>query len=95
MRVLVVEDDAKIAAFVAKGLKRAGFAVDQAVDGEAGLHLALMAFYDVLVIDIMLTKLDGLTLINRLRQERIDAPVIILSAKRSVDDRVNTAASAQ
>jgi two-component system, OmpR family, response regulator len=72
MRVLVVEDDAKIAAFVAKGSRQAGFAVDQAVDGEAGLHLALMCFYDVL-----------------------DAPVIILSAKRSVDDRVNTAASAQ
>src|ERR1051325_8997129 len=88
MRVLVVEDDAKIAAFVAKGLKQAGFAVDQAADGEEGLQLALMSCYDALVIDVMLPKLDGLTLINRVRQKGVDAPVIILSAKRSVDDRV-------
>lgn len=88
MRVLVVEDDPKIAAFVAKGLKQAGFAVDQAGDGEDGLELALTGSYDVLIIDIMLPKLDGLTLISRLRQKKIDAPVIILSAKRTVDDRV-------
>jgi two-component system OmpR family response regulator len=88
MRVLVVEDDAKIAAFVAKGLKQAGFAVDQAADGEEGLQLALMGCYDALVIDIMLPRLDGLSLINRVRQKGVDAPVIILSAKRSVGDRV-------
>ena len=88
MRILVVEDDTKIAAFVAKGLKQAGFAVDQATDGEEGLQLALMGCYDALVIDVMLPRLDGLTLINRFRQKGIDAPVIILSAKRSVADRI-------
>src|SRR5262249_20244147 len=88
MRILVVEDDAKIAAFVAKGLKQAGFAVDQAVDGEEGLQLALMGWYDALVIDVMLPKVDGRSLINRVRKKGVAAPVIIWSAKGSVDDGV-------
>jgi len=88
MRVLVAEDDQKIAAFIVNGLKQAGFAVNHAADGENGLHLATTESYDVAVIDIMLPKLDGLSLIERLRQKKITTPVIILSAKRSVDDRV-------
>lgn len=88
MRILLVEDDLKIASFVVKGLKEAGFAVDHAVDGEEGLHLALHEPYDAAVIDIMLPKLDGLQLIERLRAQGRNTPVIILSAKRSVDDRV-------
>ena len=88
MRVLVAEDDGKIAAFIVSGLKQAGFAVNHAADGENGLHLATTESYDVAVIDIMLPKLDGLSLIERLRQKKINTPVIILSAKRSVDDRV-------
>jgi len=88
MRVLVVEDDQKITAFIVNGLKQAGFAVNHAEDGELGLHLATTQSYDVAVIDIMLPKLDGLSLIERLRQQKINTPVIILSAKRSVDDRV-------
>ncbi len=88
MRVLVVEDDAKIAAFVVKGLEQAGFAVDHAADGEDGLHLALTEPYDAAVIDIMLPQRDGLSLIQELRQQQVQTPVIILSAKRSVDDRV-------
>lgn len=88
MRILLVEDDSKIAAFVTKGLKEAGFAVDHAVDGEAGLHLALYEPYDAAIIDIMLPKLDGLMLIERLRAQGRNTPVIILSAKRAVDDRV-------
>jgi two-component system, OmpR family, response regulator len=88
MRVLVVEDDAKIAAFVIKGLEQAGFAVDQAADGEDGLHLALTEPYDAAVIDIMLPKRDGLSLIQELRRQQVQTPVIILSARRSVDDRV-------
>jgi two-component system OmpR family response regulator len=88
MRVLVAEDDQKIASFVVKGLKESGFAVDHAADGEDGLHLAMTEPYDVAVIDIMLPKLDGLGLIDQLRSRKIDTPVIILSAKRSVDDRV-------
>jgi two-component system OmpR family response regulator len=88
MRILVVEDDKKIASFVVKGLTQAGFAVDLAGDGEEGANLALAVPYDLAVVDIMLPKLDGLALIARLRREKILTPVIILSAKRSVDDRV-------
>ncbi len=88
MRILLVEDDQKIAAFIVKGLKAEGFAVDHAADGEDGLHLALTEPYDAAVVDIMLPKLDGLALIERLRQEKIKTPVIILSAKGTVDDRV-------
>ncbi|MFQ5853460.1 MAG: response regulator [Candidatus Binatia bacterium] len=88
MRVLVVEDDQKIILFVRNGFKQAGFAVDLAANGEDGLHLALTQPYDAAVIDIMLPKLDGLSLIEELRRQKINIPVIILSAKRTVDDRV-------
>jgi len=88
MRILLIEDDEKIASFIVKGLKAAGYAVDHAVDGEEGLHLALAAPYDAAVVDIMLPKLDGLALIERLRKQKVNTPVIILSAKGSVDDRV-------
>jgi two-component system OmpR family response regulator len=88
MRVLIIEDDLTIAAFLVKGFKEAGFAVDHAPDGEAGAHLASTVPYDVAVVDLMLPKLDGLSLIQRLRDQRIRTPVIILSAKHSVDDRV-------
>ena len=88
MRILVVEDDKKIASFVKKGLEAAGFAVDHAPDGEEGLHLALTESYDAAIIDLMLPKLDGLTLIENIRKDRINTPIIILSAKGSIDDRV-------
>ena len=88
MRILVVEDDNKIASFVVKGLKQAGFAVDRAADGEEGLILAETTGFDAAVVDIMLPKLDGLSLIQRLRAKKIRVPVIILSAKATVDDRV-------
>src|SRR5258708_38826703 len=88
MRVLVVEDDAKIASFVVKGLKQSGFAVDHCSDGEEGHILASTTSYDAAVIDIMLPKLDGLSLVQKLRKEGVRVPVIILSAKASVDDRV-------
>ena len=88
MRILLVEDDLKIAFFILKGLKESGFAIDHAADGEEGLHLALNEPYDAAIIDIMLPKLDGLSLIEELRRQKVNAPVIILSAKRSVDDRV-------
>jgi two-component system OmpR family response regulator len=71
-----------------KGLREAGFAVDHVSDGEAGLHMALSEPYDAAVIDIMLPGLDGLTLIEKLRSQAVKMPVLILSAKRSVDDRV-------
>ncbi len=88
MRLLLIEDDAKIASFVKKGLEEAGFAVDHAADGEDGLFFALNEPYDVAVIDIMLPKLDGLTIIEEMRQRGINTPVIILSAKRTLDDRI-------
>jgi len=88
MRILLIEDDLKIASFIVKGLKAAGYAVDHAADGEEGLHLALSESYATAIIDIMLPKLDGLALIERMRAAKVVTPVIILSAKSSVDDRV-------
>jgi len=88
MRLLLVEDDLKIASFILNGLEEAGFAVDHADDGEDGLHMASHEPYDAAIIDCMLPKLDGLTLISKLRQQHINTPVIILSAKRSVEDRI-------
>ena len=88
MRVLVVEDDDKIASFVVRGLKQAGYAVDHAADGESGLSMAQCTDYDAAVVDIMLPKLDGLSLVKRVRAARSTVPVLFLSARTSVDDRV-------
>jgi two-component system OmpR family response regulator len=88
MRLLLVEDDTKIASFIIKGFKAEGFAVDHTGDGENGLHLALTEPYDAAIVDIMLPKLDGLKLIKQMRHEKIKTPVIVLSARGSVDDRV-------
>jgi two-component system, OmpR family, response regulator len=88
MRVLVVEDDKKIASFVARGLKEAGHTVDTAERGDDALHLGLNNHYDVAIIDLMLPAVDGLSLIECWRAKKVKTPVIILSAKRSVDDRV-------
>ncbi|MFA6009321.1 MAG: response regulator transcription factor [Desulfobacteraceae bacterium] len=88
MRILIVEDDSKIASFVKKGLMEEGFAVDHADNGEDGLHFALSQTYDAAVVDIMLPKLDGLGLIKTLRQKGDNTPVLILSARHSVNDRV-------
>jgi len=88
MRILVVEDDRKIASFVVNGLKQSGFAVDHCADGEEGLFMARNTPFDAAVVDVMLPKLDGLSLVQTLRRENIQTPVLILSAKASVDDRV-------
>jgi two-component system OmpR family response regulator len=88
MRLLVVEDDPTIASFLVKGLQEAGYAVDSAADGSRGLHLALTEPYDAAVLDLMLPGRDGLSVLEELRRQRIATPVLILSAKRSVDDRV-------
>ena len=72
MRILLVEDDGKIASFIVKGLKAEGFAVDHAADGEMGLHLALTEPYDAAIIDLMLPKLDGLSLIDQMRRDVSD-----------------------
>lgn len=88
MRILIIEDDAVVASFVGKGLKQAGFAVDHASDGETGLHLASSESYDLAILDIMLPKVDGLTVLSELRRRKISFPIMVLSAKGSVDDRV-------
>ncbi|GBE12417.1 transcriptional activator protein CopR [bacterium BMS3Bbin14] len=88
MRLLVVEDDTKIGSFLRKGLREEGFAVDLAEDGEQGLALFRDGVYDAAIVDIMLPGLDGLSLIEKIRQQGLTTPVLILSARRSVDDRI-------
>jgi two-component system OmpR family response regulator len=88
MRILVVEDDPTLAEFVAKGLQEAGYVVDIAEDGRRGLDLAAANRPDLAVVDVMLPALDGLSLIEALRHRGLHFPVLILSAKRSIDDRV-------
>jgi two-component system OmpR family response regulator len=88
MRLLLVEDDKTIADFVEKGLREAGFVVDRAADGRTGLTRATAEHYDVAIVDVMLPELDGLALIDALRGRGVQTPVLILSARHSVDDRV-------
>jgi two-component system, OmpR family, response regulator len=88
MQLLLVEDDKKIAAFLEKGLRESGFNVDICSDGIEGLSLALTRDYDVAIIDIMLPLLDGLTVIEKIREKGVQTPVLILSARQSVDDRI-------
>jgi two-component system OmpR family response regulator len=88
MRILLVEDDPKIASFILKGLKAEGFAVDHAADGEKGLDLALTEPYAAAIVDVMLPGLNGLDLIATVRREKVAVPIIVLSARGSVDDRV-------
>jgi two-component system OmpR family response regulator len=88
VRVLLVEDDPTIAEFVERGLKEAGFVVERAADGRTGLDKALAEPYDAAIVDVMLPQMDGLALIDALRAKGGRTPVLILSARRSVDDRV-------
>jgi two-component system, OmpR family, response regulator len=88
MRLLVVEDDPKIASFVVRGLKEAGFSADHAPEGETGLALAQTTEYDAAIVDVMLPRLDGLSLVRRLRAAGKPMPILFLSAKASVDDRI-------
>ena len=89
MRILVIEDDEEAAAFLSKGLRDAGHVVDHAIDGEAGLNMASAGDYDAYVIDRMLPKLDGLTLLSRRRADNDETPALFLSALGEVDDRVS------
>ena len=88
MKVLLVEDEKKVATFVRSGLKSEGFAVDLAADGEEGLFLAREGDYGVIILDVLLPKLDGITVCKKLRAEGKTLPVIMLTAKDSVEDRV-------
>jgi two-component system OmpR family response regulator len=88
MRLLLIEDDKKIADFVIKGLKAAGFVVEHRSDGDSGLDLAMAESFDTVIVDLMLPKRDGLSVIEQLRGAGISTPLLILSAKDSVTDRV-------
>ncbi|HUJ45394.1 MAG TPA: response regulator transcription factor [Opitutaceae bacterium] len=88
MRVLVVDDDVKISSYVAKGLREAGYAVDAVASGSDALAVVRSTPFDVAVVDVMLPGFDGLELIERMRTAGLRLPVLILSARRSVDDRI-------
>jgi len=88
MRILVVEDEVKIAQFIKRGLKEEGYAVDVAADGEEGHFLLSSNEYDVIILDLMLPKIDGLTLCRTLRKEGNHTPIIMLTAKDTVKDKV-------
>jgi heavy metal response regulator len=88
MRILIVEDEAGVAGFVEQGLTEAGYAVDVARDGSEGLEYALAFEYDVMVLDIMLPKMNGLDLLHEIRDKRVKVPVLLLTARDGVDDRV-------
>lgn len=88
MKILLVEDDQQTADFIIKGLKQDGYNVIHAVNGEDGLHLAQTETFDLAVVDVMLPKINGLLLIEELRKQKIQTPVIVLSAKNTVEDRI-------
>lgn len=88
MHILLIEDDMNAARYVTKGLKESGHIVDHASDGDIGLDIALSSNFDVMVVDRMLPKLDGLSLILKLREENINTPILILSALGEVDEKV-------
>jgi DNA-binding response OmpR family regulator len=88
MRILVIEDEKHIANFIKQGLKEEGYAVDVAYDGEQGYFLAGTEEYDAIVLDLMIPKIDGLTVCKNLRKDKVNTPIIILTAKGSVDDKV-------
>ena len=88
MRVLLIEDDESMAGFLRKGLKEEGMVVAHATDGESGLHMALTESFEAAIVDIMLPGMDGLAIIDEIRRQKRPLPVLIVSAKRSVDERV-------
>lgn len=88
MRILLIEDSVRLAEYVSRGLRRAGFAVDVAMDGEQGLFLAESGEHDVIILDLMLPKRDGLSVLNALRANGSGVHVLVLTAKDTIDDRV-------
>ncbi len=88
MRILIVEDEKKVAAFIKKGLEEETYAVDVAYDGEDGLHMGVENQYDLIILDLMLPVIDGLEVLSRLRGNKVDTPILLLTAKDSVEDKV-------
>jgi len=88
MRILVVEDERKVAEFIRRGLREEGYSVDVAYDGEEGHFLATSGEYDLIILDLMIPKIDGISLCKKLREAKITAPVIMLTAKDTIKDKV-------
>jgi heavy metal response regulator len=88
MRILVVEDEKKVASFIEKGLEEEGYAVDVAADGEEGLAMALTQVHDLLILDVRLPKLDGLRVLRALRDDGVTAPVLLLTVRATIEDKV-------
>jgi heavy metal response regulator len=88
MRILIVEDEKKVAAFIKKGLEEETYAVDIASDGEEGLHLGEQNPYDLIILDLMLPKINGLDILSHLRAKKIKTPILLLTAKDSVENKV-------
>ena len=88
MRILVVEDEKKVASFIKRGLEEEGHAVDVAVDGEEGLTMALGSVHDLIILDIRLPKMDGLRVLKELRQEKVMTPVLLLTVRATIEDKV-------
>ena len=88
MRLLVIEDEQKVANFIKQGLEEEGYAVDRAADGASGLQLALEGLHDVIVLDVLLPKLDGLGVLQQLRQENVTTPVLLLTVRATIEDKV-------
>src|SRR5215217_3915042 len=89
MRILLVEDDISLAQFIRKGLQEEQYAVDLAADGQEGLELASLGPYDLVILDVMLPKLDGLTVCRRLRAQGKTTPVLLLTARNTVQDKIS------
>ena len=88
MRILVVEDERKVASFIKKGLEEEGYAVDVSADGEEGLALALTRVHDLIILDVRLPKIDGLRVLQALRHDSVTAPVLLLTVRATIEDKV-------
>ena len=88
MRILVVEDEKKVASFIKQGLEEEGYAVDWAADGQEGLLLALDGVHDLIILDLNLPKMDGLKVLQELRQAKVKAPVLLLTVRAMIEDKV-------
>src|SRR4030065_895015 len=88
MRILVIEDEIKVANFIKKGLEEEHYAVDNAYDGESGLYMTEVNEYDLIVLDLMIPKIDGLEVLKRIRENKNNVPILVLTAKNSVEDIV-------